>query len=140
MSWVELKPKEDSMTKKAISRYVLIGLSLFGLCMASGCAPKDTVSARLPELQDSINAAKEAGAEVYAPTPLKSAEAKLEKAKIAVTAQDMDSGNALVDEAMLDADYARALAPTKKAKNEGTKLRAAIQAVREEINQLLGAN
>ena len=128
------------MTRKTISRYVVIGLSLLVLCMASGCATKDTVSARFPELQDSINAAKEAGAEVYAPAPLESAETKLEKAKLAVTAQDMDSGNALVDEAMLDADYARALAPTEKAKNEGTKLRGAIQAVREEINQLLGAN
>ncbi|MEN8257121.1 MAG: DUF4398 domain-containing protein [Thermodesulfobacteriota bacterium] len=124
------------MNRNEISRYAVIVLAVLAICMTSGCATKDTVSSRFPALQDNINAAKKADAEVYAPAPLKSAEAKLAAAKLAVQAQDMVSANKLVDEAMADADYARAMAPTEKAKSDAMKLRESIQAVREEIYQL----
>ena len=124
------------MKRNMVSRYVATGLAAIGVCMAIGCATTDTVSSRFPQLQENINAAKAADAEVYAPTPLKSAEAKLEAAKSAVAAKDMVSANKLVDEAMVDADYARAKAPTEKAKNAAMKLREAIQAVRDEIKKM----
>lgn len=124
------------MKRNMVSRYVAIGLAAIGVCMAIGCATTDTVSSRFPQLQENINAAKAADAEVYAPTPLKSAEAKLEAAKSAVAVQDMVSANKLVDEAMVDADYTRAMAPTEKAKNAAMKLREAIQAVRDEIKKM----
>ncbi len=118
------------------SRSIVIGLSALGICLASGCATTDTVSSQFPELQNNINAAKAVEAEEYAPTPLKSAEVKLEKAKVAVKSGDMDGAENLVAEAMADAEYARALAPTEKAKRDAIKLRQAIQAVRDEIQQL----
>jgi hypothetical protein len=124
------------MKRNMVLRYVVTGLAAIGVCMATGCATTDTVSSRFPQLQENINAAKAADAEVYAPTPLKSAEAKLEAAKSAVTAKDMVSANKLVDEAMVDADYARAMAPTEKAKNAAMKLREAIQVVRDEIKKM----
>jgi hypothetical protein len=118
------------MKRNMVSRYVATGLAAIGVCIATGCATTDTVSSRFPQLQENINAAKAADAEVYAPTPLKSAEAKLEAAKSAVAAKK------LVDEAMVDADYARAKAPTEKAKNAAMKLREAIQVVRDEIRKM----
>ena len=124
------------MKRNMVLRYVVTGLAAIGVCMATGCATTDTVSSRFPQLQENINAAKAADAEVYAPTPLKSAEAKLEAAKSAVAAKDMVSANKLVDEAMVDADYARAMAPTEKAKNAAMKLRQAIQVVRDEIKKM----
>jgi hypothetical protein len=124
------------MKRNMVSRYVATGLAAIGVCMATGCATTDTVSSRFPQLQENINAAKAADAEVYAPTPLKSAEAKLGEAKSAVQAKDMVSANKLVDEAMVDADYARAMAPTEKAKNAAMKLREAIQVVRDEIKKM----
>ena len=124
------------MRRKMVLRYVVTGLAAIGVCIATGCATTDTVSSRFPQLQENINAAKAADAEVYAPTPLKSAEAKLEAAKSAVAAKDMVSANKLVDEAMVDADYARAMAPTEKAKNAAMKLREAIQVVRDEIKKM----
>jgi len=124
------------MKRKMVSRYVVTGLAAIGVCIATGCATTDTVSSRFPQLQENINAAKAADAEVYAPTPLKSAEAKLEAAKSAVAAKDMISANKLVDEAMVDADYARAMASTEKAKNAAMKLREAIQVVRDEIKKM----
>ena len=124
------------MKRKMVSRYVVTGLAAIGVCIATGCATTDTVSSRFPQLQENINAAKAADAEVYAPTPLKSAEAKLEAAKSAVAANDMVSANKLVDEAMVDADYARAMASTEKAKNAAMKLREAIQVVRDEIKKM----
>lgn len=124
------------MKRKNISRYVVIGMAALGICMTSGCATRDTASSRFPELQKNIDAAKAADAEVYAPAPLKSAEAKLDEAKLAVQAKDMVSANRLIDEAMIDADYARAMAPTEKAKSDAMKLRESIQAVRDEIMQL----
>ncbi|MCK9364110.1 MAG: DUF4398 domain-containing protein [Syntrophales bacterium] len=127
------------MKRNIVSRYVATGLAGIGVFMAIGCATTDTVSSRFPQLQENINAAKAADAEVYAPTPLKSAEAKLEAAKSAVAAKDMVSANKLVDEAMVDADYARAMAPTEKAKNAAMKLREAIQVVRDEIKKMPAA-
>lgn len=124
------------MKRNMVSRYVVTGLVAIGVGMAIGCATTDTVSSRFPQLQENINAAKTADAEVYAPTPLKSAEAKLEAAKSAVAAKDMVTANKLVDEAMVDADYARAMAPTEKAKNAAMKLREAIQVVRDEIKRM----
>lgn len=124
------------MKRSMVLRHVATGLAAIGVCMATGCATTDTVSSRFPQLEANINAAKAAEAGVYAPTPLKSAEAKLKAAKSAVAAKDMVSANKLVDEAMVDADYARAMAPTEKAKSAAMKLREDIQAVRDEIKKM----
>ncbi|MBC7962966.1 MAG: hypothetical protein H7Y05_08480 [Steroidobacteraceae bacterium] len=62
------------MKRNLISRYVATGLAGLGLCMVTGCATTDTASSRFPELEENINAAKAAEAELYAPAPLKSAE------------------------------------------------------------------
>ena len=124
------------MKRNMFSRYVATGLAAMGVCLATGCATTDTVSSRFPQLEENINAARAVDAQVYAPTPLKSAEAKLEGAKSAVTAGNMSSASKLVDEAMVDADFARAMAPTEKAKNDALKLREAIQAVRDEIQKM----
>lgn len=124
------------MKRNMVSRYVATGLVVMGLSMAAGCATTDTASSRFPALEENINSAKAVEAQVYAPTPLKSAEAKLEGAKSAVASKDMVTANKLVDEAMVDADYARAMAPTEKAKLEAVKLREAILAVREEIKKM----
>jgi len=48
----------------------------------------------------------------------------------------MVSAARFVDEAMVDADYARAVAPTEKAKNDAMKLREDIQAVRDEVKRM----
>ncbi len=124
------------MKRNMFSRYVVTGLAAMVVCMVTGCATTDTVSSRFPQLEENINAAKAADAEVYAPSPLKSAEAKMVAAKSAASSGDMVSANKLVDEAMVDADYARAKAPTEKAKNDAMKLRESIQAVRDEINKM----
>jgi DNA-binding PucR family transcriptional regulator len=108
--------------------------------MATGCATQDTVSSRFSGLEENINSAKTAGAGVYAPAPLKSAEDKLEAARSAVKAEDMVSASRFVDEAMVDADYARAKAPTEKAKNDAIKLREAITTLRDEIRKMPAVN
>jgi hypothetical protein len=124
------------MKRSMVSRYIATGLAAIGVCIATGCATTDTVSSRFPQLQENINAAKAAEADVYAPTPLKSAEDKLAAAKAAVVDNDMVSANKLVDEAMVDADYARAMAPTEKAKKAAVTLREDILAVRDEIKKI----
>lgn len=124
------------MRRNMVSQNVARGLAVIAVCMATGCATTDTVSSRFPQLVDNINAAKAAEAQTYAPTPLKSAETKLEAAKAAVIAKDMVAANKYVDEAMVDADYAKAMAPTEKARNEVVQLREAIQAVRNDIKKL----
>jgi hypothetical protein len=124
------------MRRNLVSRNVATGLAVIAVCMAAGCATTDTVSSRFPQLVDNINAAKAAEAQTFAPAPLKSAETKLEAAKAAVVAKDMVAANRYVDEAMVDADYAKAMAPTEKARNEVMKLREAIQAVHNDIKKL----
>lgn len=122
------------------SGYRSAGLAAAGVMLAAGCATQDTVSSRFSGLEANIAAARTAGADVYAPTPLKSAEAKLGAARSAVRANDMATATRLVDEAMVDADYARAKAPTEKAKNDAAQLREAILALREEIKNMPTTN
>lgn len=124
------------MKRKMVSQYVATGLAVVGACLVAGCATTDTVSPRLPGLEANINAAKAADAMVYAPAQLKSAEAKLAAAKLALASKDMVAASRLIDEAMVDADYARELAPTEKAKNVAGKLREDIQSVRDHIKQM----
>lgn len=124
------------MKKNMIPRYIATGVAAMSVCMSAGCATRDTVSSRFSGLENNISAAKTAGAETYAPSPLNSAEAKLGAARSAVRANDMVSAARFVDEAMVDADYARAVAPTEKAKSDAVKLRQSIQAVRDEIKRL----
>lgn len=128
------------MKRNIFSQYVITGVAIMGICMATGCATKDTVSSRFSVLEENINAARSAGAEQYAPTPLKSAEAKLNAARSAVKVNDMASAARFVDEAMVDADYARAKAPTEKTKNDASQLAAAIQTLREEIRKMPPVN
>lgn len=127
------------MTLNMLSRYAAAGFAAAGLCMAAGCATTDTVSSRFPQLEENINAAKAVEAQRYAPKPLTLAEDKLAAARAAVAGKDMATANKLVDEAMADADLAKALAPTEKARQEALELREAIQAVRNEIGKLPAA-
>jgi hypothetical protein len=124
------------MKRTRVPQYIATGLVAMGVFMAAGCATQDTVSSRFPKLEEDINSARAVGAEVYAPEPLKSAEAKLESAKAAVAAGDMVLASRLVDEAMADADYARVKAPTEKAKKDAQDLRGSIQALRDEIQKI----
>ncbi len=128
------------MMRNKISRNLVIGMAVLGISLASGCATKDTASYRFPELQEHIDVAKAADAEVYAPAPLQSAEDKLEAARLAVRTGDMVSANLLVDEAMVDADYAAAMAPTEKAEKEAMVMRRSIEDVREQIQQMPAVN
>jgi hypothetical protein len=124
------------MKKRMVLRYFMSGLVMIVLSMATGCATTDTVSSRFPLLEQKINAAKASEAEVYALEPLKSAETKLAEARSAAAAGNMVAAHKLVDEAMTDADYARALAPTEKAKKDATGLRDEIQTLRDEIEKM----
>jgi len=123
-----------------ISGHIATMLATAGICMVTGCATQDTVSSRFPQLEDSINSARAAGADVYAPGPLESAETRLKSAKTAVAAGDMVLASRLVDEAMADADYARIKAPTEKARKDAQDLREAIKALREEIKKMPDAH
>jgi len=127
------------MKRNLVSRYVTTGLLALGVCIAAGCATTDTVSSRFPQLEENINAAKAAEADTYAPAPLKSAEAKLQAARSTVAAGDMVAANKFVDEAMADAEYAQAKAPTEKAKDDARKLSESIQTLREEIKKMPAA-
>jgi len=124
------------MKRKMVSQYVATGLAIAGVCLIAGCATTDTVTPRLPGLEANISAAKAADAMVYAPAQIKSAEAKLAAAKSALASKNMVAASRLVDEAMVDADYARVLAPTEKAKNDAGKLREEIESVRDQIKQM----
>lgn len=124
------------MKNKLLYRCFAAGLIVCGVSLAGGCATQDTVSPRFPLLKENINGARAVDAEVFAPLALKSAEAKFEKAKAALAAGNMVAANGFVDEAMVDADYARAKAPTEKGKSEAVKLRGEIQKLRDEINKM----
>jgi len=113
-------------------------LAAISFSLMAGCAAPDTVTPRFPKLEESINAAKDAEAAVYAASILESAESKYKSAVEAVASGDMVLASRLVDEAMADADYAQVKAPTEKAKQAAQNLQDAIKALREEIRKISG--
>ena len=115
-------------------------LAALSFSFMAGCAVPDTVTPRFPKLEENINAAKDVGAGVYAPSILESAENKYKSAINAVASGDMPLASRLVDEAMADADYAQVKAPTEKAKQDAQNLHDAIEALREEIKNMSGEN
>lgn len=127
------------MKKNTFPWPLAAALSVAAACMVAGCSTTDTVSSRFPKLEENIAAARTAGADVYAPEALKSAESKLEAARAAVAANDMTKASALTDEALADTDYARAKAPTEQAKKDALQLKADIQALREDIQRISAA-
>lgn len=125
------------MKGKRRLQQLFAGVAVFGLLLISGCAtyaalPKEKIS----QADKAVNEAEESNASLNAPTELKAAQDKLGAAKTALGKKDYEEATRLAEQALVDADYARAKGTSEKAKKKAEELHQNIKTLRQEIELL----
>jgi len=116
---------------------IVVGLVVLGLMAMSGCTTFATLPReKISEAGKGIIEARGSNATVYAPLELKTAEDKLADARVAFNKRDYDKATRLAEQAMVDADYARAKGTTVEVKKKAEELRQNIKTLRQEIDLL----
>lgn len=109
---------------------------LLGVLVAGGCASDGALtSSKIGAADKAVTDARQSTADVLAQSDLKSAEDKLSDAKTARDAGDYRLAQQLADEALADADYARAQANTAKTRKMISDVRDSINTLRKEIDR-----
>jgi hypothetical protein len=106
---------------------------LCAVLVLAGCAASQPPTALLTRTEEAIARAEENGAKQDAPLELRSAQKKLEEARMAVKNKDMDKAKRLVEEALIDAEVADVAARSSKARKAVVQIRASIEAMRQEM-------
>jgi hypothetical protein len=122
--------------KKKIQQ-LLIVLSGLSLMVVSGCSTFASLSReKISESDKAISEARESNASLNAPIELKAAEDKLAEAKAAFNNKDYGKATHLAEQALVDADFARAKGTSEKARKKAEEIRENINALRQEIEFL----
>ncbi len=113
------------------SRLALLGT----LLMLAACAstPAPVVDVAMSEA--SVTRASAAGGAALAPAEMTMARDKLERAKVAMAAQNYELARALAEESQLDAQLAEAKARSSKARKTANDDLEGIRALREELDR-----
>lgn len=107
--------------------------------LAAGCATgKGVTSEKLAVVEKAIGEAREETARTSAPLELKSAEQKYAEAQSAVKKEEFVLANRLADEALADAEYARAKAASAKTRKMADDLTDSIKTLKDEIDRIPG--
>ncbi len=124
----------NAVTRMRAPMVFLIAVSSL---VAAGCATKGTVTAeKLAVVENAISEAREGTARTSAPLELRSAEEKLEAARAAMKEKEFDTANRIADEALADANYAKAKSASVKSKKMADDLRQSIKSLKEEIERM----
>lgn len=116
--------------------YVLAGILLILGMALVGCGGNAAVpTEKIANAERAIAGARDSNAIVNAPLDLRLAEDKLSEAKAAVAKEENDRAGRLADEAIIDADVARAKTRTAKAKQIKGEMTESIDALRKEIER-----
>jgi Domain of unknown function (DUF4398) len=113
---------------------VVMGLSILWLSGCSGLAASSRE--KISDGDKALVGAKESNASVNAPVELKAAEDKLGEAKAAFAKKDYDNADRLADQALADADYARAKGSTEKTRKKSDEIRQNIKTLKQDIELL----
>jgi outer membrane protein OmpA-like peptidoglycan-associated protein len=120
------------INNNVIKYLTFIGLaSIMGACATSHIAAPDTGQA-----QSKIQAAKQAGAQKYAPDPLNSAIKELKNAKDLVNQKKNKKATKLTRKASVDAQLALANTRAKKAQESISKLQGPIQDLQKDVDNM----
>jgi non-homologous end joining protein Ku len=103
----------------------------------SGCSGlKASSQLKISEGDKVVKEVKNSNASANAPSELRAAEDKLGQAKAAFDRKDYGDAYTLAEQALVDADYARAKGSTEKVKKEAEALSQNIRTLRQEIEVL----
>jgi len=109
---------------------LILGITLAG-CGGNAAVPTEKIA----NAERAIAGARDSNAIVNAPLDLRLAEDKLSEAKVAVAKEENDRAGRLADQAIIDADVARAKTRTAKAKQIKGEMTESIDALRKEIER-----
>ena len=124
---------------------VLRSLPLIAALALAGCASSSQVApeaarAEIRVARSALSQAEQADAQTHAPLALRTARQKLDDAERALSVGDTDTADRLAEQASLDAEVAEARARAVVAELAVAEVRAAIDALRQEIERNRRAN
>lgn len=118
--------------------YTHLPLALTAVALLALTACASSPVAPLPEMAvstEAVSHALSAGGAESAPTEMRSAQDKLDRAKVAVSTKDYDQARTLAQQAQVDALLAEAKAHAVKARKAADELQEGRRVLREEINR-----
>jgi multidrug efflux pump subunit AcrA (membrane-fusion protein) len=118
--------------------YAHLPLVLTAVALMALTACASGPEAPLPEMAvstEAVSHALSAGGTESAPTEMRSAQDKLDRAKVAVSTKDYEQARTLAKEAQVDALLAEAKAHAVKARKAADELQESRRVLREEINR-----
>lgn len=110
-------------------------LAAFATLVLTACASTPPPTEQVAVSTAAVANAAGAGATELAPTEMKSARDKLDRAKLAMVAKDYGSALALAQEAQVDAGVAQAKAQSAKARKAAETVREDSRALSEEMDR-----
>jgi hypothetical protein len=110
---------------------MIAGSSFLLLACASTPAPTEQIAVTTA----AVARATSSGGPELAPAEMQTARGKLDRAKLAMVAEDYDQAKSLAQEAQVDAQLAEAKARSIKARKAASELQAGIQVLREELDR-----
>ena len=115
-------------------RLQILGVSLAAALLTSACAGNPPV-AQIAVAKAAVNNASAAGANEFAPLPLRSAQQKMEAAQQAMATEDYQMARLLSEEAEVDALLSTATARSVKAQRAVSQLQQDNNVLRQEIDR-----
>jgi YD repeat-containing protein len=127
--------------KKRRIRQVFVVVGVVGLLFAVGCAPSMIMTAqtsgeKIFQADKAFLDAKDGNASKNAPDDLAVAQGKLAAAKDAFSRQSYDEAARLAEQTVVDAEYARARATTRKNLDIAEGIKKETNALRQEIERI----
>jgi len=120
-------------------RSVRIALAASSLAALSivGCARNGPLaSAKVSQAERAVDEAQQAGAAVRAPLELRAAQDKLTTAQTAMAKGKNDQAIRAAEQAVIDGEYARALAANQRANSVADEIGQYIKVLRQELDRL----
>jgi hypothetical protein len=127
--------------KKRRIRQVSVVAGVIGLLFAVGCGytmkmTAQTSAEKIFQADKSFLDAKDGNASLNAPDDLAVAQGKLAAAKDAFAKENYDEAARLADQTVVDADYAKARATTRKNMDIAEGIKNETNALRQEIERM----
>lgn len=109
-------------------------------CASSSAVSPDVARAEIRTAQTAVSRAEQADATTNAPVAMRTARQKLEDAERAFSRAETDAATRLAEQAAVDAEFAEARSRAAVADAAVAEVRAAIDALRTEIERNRRAN
>jgi len=117
--------------KRAAQIAMIVEVSVLIAACATTPAPTEQVAVSTAAIAHAVSA----GGRDLAPAELQIARDKLDRAKLAMVAENYDEARSLAQEAQVDAQLAEAKAGSIKARRAADELREGVRVLREELDR-----